>query len=161
MPGHSVIGRLATFDSSSVMWPLKPGSMKPAVECVSSPRRPSDDLPSSRPGEVVGQRAQLQRRARARTRRVQHERLPLGGSTRLVSSSCCVRRVDVGVAGVVEDPEQVVEPDVDAGRLDQAVVERVDAQPPGGDFGPDVAIGEQHATSVAAGGAEPVVSHSA
>ena len=62
-----------------------------------------------------------------------------------------MRRVDVGVAGVVEDPEQVVEPDVDARRLDQAVVEGVDTQPSGGDFGADVAIGEQHPTSVAVG----------
>src|SRR6266496_1116059 len=49
MPGQSVIGRFATFDSSRVMCPEKPGSMKPAVECVSRPRRPSDDLPSRRP----------------------------------------------------------------------------------------------------------------
>ena len=37
-----------------------------------------------------------------------------------------------------------------AGRLDQGVVERINAQPAGGDFGSEVAIGEQHATSVAA-----------
>src|SRR4051794_28345672 len=48
MPGHSLIGRVATFDSSSVTWPEKPGSMKPAVEWVSRPRRPSEDLPSRR-----------------------------------------------------------------------------------------------------------------
>ena len=28
---------VAVFDSSSVTWPVKPGSMNPAVECVSSP----------------------------------------------------------------------------------------------------------------------------
>ncbi|SKF62479.1 Uncharacterised protein [Mycobacteroides abscessus subsp. abscessus] len=43
-----MIGSVATFDSSRVTWPVKPGSMKPAVEWVSSPSRPSDDLPSSR-----------------------------------------------------------------------------------------------------------------
>jgi hypothetical protein len=32
MPGQSVIGRLATLLSSSVMWPVNPGSMKPAAE---------------------------------------------------------------------------------------------------------------------------------
>ena len=47
MPGHSVMGRVATFDSSRVTWPEKPGSMKPAVEWVRSPSRPSDDFPSS------------------------------------------------------------------------------------------------------------------
>src|SRR5699024_2015117 len=40
MPGHSVMGRVAVFDSSRVTWPVKPGSMKPAVECVSRPSRP-------------------------------------------------------------------------------------------------------------------------
>jgi hypothetical protein len=58
--------------------------------------------------------------------------------------------VDVGVAGVVEDPEQAVETNVHAGRLDQSVVERVDSQAAGGNLGSEVAIGEQHATSVAA-----------
>jgi hypothetical protein len=59
--------------------------------------------------------------------------------------------VDVGVAGVVENPEQTVQTDVDAGRLDQGFVERVDSQPASGDFGSEIAIGKQHATSVAAG----------
>ncbi len=48
MPGHSVIGSVATFDSSSVTWPEKPASMNPAVEWVSRPRRPRLLLPSSR-----------------------------------------------------------------------------------------------------------------
>ena len=48
MPGHSRIGSVATLDSSSVTCPEKPGSMNPAVEWVSSPSRPSDDLPSRR-----------------------------------------------------------------------------------------------------------------
>ena len=53
MPGQSVIGRFATLDSSSVTWPEKPGSMKPAVECVSSPSRPSSTLALQPAGEVV------------------------------------------------------------------------------------------------------------
>ena len=56
----------------------------------------------------------------------------------------------MGVAGVIEDPEQVVQPNVDARRLNQTVVEGLDPQPLGGDFGPDVAVGEQHPTSVSA-----------
>ena len=56
----------------------------------------------------------------------------------------------MGVAGVVEDAEQVVEADVGARRLHQARIVGIDAQPLSGDFGTDVAIGEQHATSVAA-----------
>ena len=47
-PGHSLIGSVAMLESSRVTWPENPGSMKPAVEWVSRPRRPSDDLPSSR-----------------------------------------------------------------------------------------------------------------
>src|SRR3954462_3150067 len=48
MPGYSLIGRVATFASSSVTCPEKPGSTKPAVAWVSRPSRPSDDLPSTR-----------------------------------------------------------------------------------------------------------------
>jgi hypothetical protein len=61
-----------------------------------------------------------------------------------------LRRVDVGVARVVENPKQTVEANVDAGRLHQGVVEGINSQPASGDFGFEVAIGEQHATSVAA-----------
>ena len=52
---------------------------------------------------------------------VQHERffrrrVPPGWSARLAG----LRGVDVGVAGVVEDPEHAVEADIDAGRLHQS-----------------------------------------
>ena len=138
------------------MCPLKPGSMKPAVEWVSSPSRPSDDLPSSRPARSSGSVHSSSVDPEHELAGMQHERLALG---RLDEGGQLVLpqgRVDVGVAGVVEDPEQVVEADVDARRLDQAVVERVDPQPPGGDLGPDVAIGEQHPTSVSADAASLV-----
>src|SRR5581483_5468317 len=51
-----VIGRLATFDSSSVTWPSQPGSMKPAVEWISRPSRPSELFPSSRATRSSGSR---------------------------------------------------------------------------------------------------------
>ena len=54
IPGQSLIGSVATFDSSSVTCPEKPGSMKPAVEWVSRPSRPSEDLPSSRAATSSG-----------------------------------------------------------------------------------------------------------
>ncbi len=54
MPGQSLIGSVATLDSSSVTCPENPGSMNPAVECVSSPSRPSEDLPSSRAATSSG-----------------------------------------------------------------------------------------------------------
>ena len=150
IPGHRVIGRFATLDSSRVMWPVNPGSMNPAVEWVSSPRRPSDDLPSSRPARSSGSEHRSSVAPRTNSPGCEHERLALlrldeGGQVVLAH-----RRVDVGVAGVVEDAEQVVQPDIDARRLDQAFLERIDAKSSRGDFGTDVAIGEQHATSVAA-----------
>src|SRR4051812_21097219 len=82
---------------------------------------------------------------------MQHERFAGGRFDEGGQLVLLLGRVDVGVAGVVEDPEQVVEPDVHARGLNQGVVEGLDAQPAGGDLGPDVAIGEQHPTSVAAG----------
>src|SRR5258708_25347189 len=44
MPGQSLIGRVATFDNSRVTCPENPGSIHPAVECVSRPRRPRLEL---------------------------------------------------------------------------------------------------------------------
>jgi len=81
---------------------------------------------------------------------VQYERFPVDRFHQAGQLVLLLRRVDVRVSGVVEDPEQAVEANVDAGRLDQRVVERINCQPAGGDFGPEVAIGEQHATSVSA-----------
>ena len=77
------------------------------------------------------------------------DEVPNGGLL-LAHHPLLLRGVDVGVAGVVENPEQTIETDIHAGRLDQGVVERVDSQPACGDFGPEITIGEQHATSVAA-----------
>src|ERR1035437_9043292 len=103
MPKYSAMGSLATFDSSSVSLPFQPGSTYPAVEWISRPRRPSDDLPSSRatissgssthssvwpstnssPGwrasrrwvdEIVGELDPFERLAEHELARVQHER---------------------------------------------------------------------------------------
>ena len=116
MPGHRVIGRFATLDSSRVMCPEKPGSMKPAVEWVSRPRRPRLTCPPvGRPGRPAGSR--LQRRAEHELARVQHERLPLGGLDEAGELVLPLSRVDVRVPGVVEDTEQAVEANVHAGRL--------------------------------------------
>src|SRR5215472_3095015 len=54
MPGQSLIGKVATLDSSSVTWPEKPGSIQPAVEWVSRPSLPSELLPSSLPATSSG-----------------------------------------------------------------------------------------------------------
>lgn len=54
IPGQSFIGNVARLDSSSVTCPEKPGSMNPAVECVTRPSRPSELLPSSREARSSG-----------------------------------------------------------------------------------------------------------
>src|SRR4051794_11327804 len=56
MPGHSLIGSVATLESSRVTWPSKPGSTKPAVEWISRPSRPRLDFPSSRATRSSGRR---------------------------------------------------------------------------------------------------------
>ena len=76
---------------------------------------------------------------------MQDERLTVGGPHQAGQLVLLLGGVDVGVAGVVEDPEQAVQTDVDAGGLDQGTVEGLDPQPPGGDLGADVTVGEQHA----------------
>jgi hypothetical protein len=102
------------------------------------------------PGQVVGQRAGLQRGAEHELAGMQHERLPFIRFHQAGELILLLCGVDVGVPGVIENPEQTVETNVDAGRLHQGVVEGINSQPPGGNFGSEVAIGEQHATSVAA-----------
>jgi hypothetical protein len=81
---------------------------------------------------------------------MQHKRFALSRFHQAGQLILLLRGVDVGVPRVVENPKQRVESDVDARRLHQGVVEGVNSQPPSGDFGSEVAIGEQHATSVAA-----------
>ena len=54
------------------------------------------------------------------------------------------RGVDVRVAVVLEDPEVPVHPDVDAGRLDQSGIVRIEFDPARFDLGLDVTIGEEH-----------------
>ena len=124
--------------------------MKPAVEWVSSPKRPSDDLPSSRPAKSSGSVHSSNVEPSTNSPGMQHERFPVSRLDQARQLVLLLRGVDMGVAGVVENPEQTVEAHVHAGRLNQGVVERINCQPAGGDFGSEVAIGEQHATSVAA-----------
>src|SRR5580658_2772625 len=54
------------------------------------------------------------------------------------------RGVYVRVAVVLEDPEVPVQPDIDAGGLDQVGLIRVELDPAGLDLGLDVTIGEEH-----------------
>ena len=52
--------------------------------------------------------------------------------------------VDVRVARVAEDAEVAVDANVDARRLDEALVERVDSDAPLGHEAADRAVGEDH-----------------
>jgi hypothetical protein len=81
---------------------------------------------------------------------VQHKRFALSRLHQAGQLILLLRGIDVGVARVIENPKQSVESDIDARRLHQRIVEGINSQPPSGDFGSEVAIGEQHATSVAA-----------
>jgi hypothetical protein len=76
---------------------------------------------------------------------VQDERILAVGLDQAGQVRLFHRGVDVRVAVVLEDAEVPVQPDVDAGRLDQLGLVRVELDPPGLDLGPDVTIGEEHA----------------
>src|SRR3954452_22110100 len=90
MPGYSLIGRLATLDSSSVMCPLNPGSMKPAVEWVSSPSRPRELLPSSRPARSSGSVTTSRVEPRTNSPGCSTNGSSPSGSTTVVRSSCWI-----------------------------------------------------------------------
>ena len=121
--------------------------MKPAVECVIRPRRPSDDLPSSRAamssGSVTSSYVEPSTNSPGcRMNASSPLDLDLAGQVGLVRGG-----VDVRVLVVVEDPEELVEPHVDAGRLDHRGVEGVEPDAPGVDLGQDVAVGEKHGSN--------------
>ena len=67
-----MIGRVATLLSSRVTWPEKPGSTKPAVACVSRPRRPRGLALDAR-REVVGEADRLECGAEDELAGVEHE----------------------------------------------------------------------------------------
>ena len=139
-----MIGRFATFESSSVTCPSQPGSMKPAVEWMSRPRRPERALPLEPGDEVVGQPDALERRAEHELARVQDERVLAVDLDELGQLRLLDLDVDVGIAVVVEDPEEPVDADVDARRLEQRGVVRVDLDAALRDGAGDRRVGEDH-----------------
>src|ERR1035437_1389704 len=107
MPKYSAMGSLATFDSSSVSLPFQPGSTYPAVEWISRPRRPNDDLPSSRAtrsSEARPIRASGPGRTRSGAARTARRRSRSGGPSgrpeapgrRCTGSGCFGRRESFG-----------------------------------------------------------------
>jgi hypothetical protein len=75
---------------------------------------------------------------------VQHERVVAVGLDQRGQVVLLLRGVDVRVPGVVEDPEEPIQTDVDARGLHERLVVGLDAQPPLGDRSRDVAVREQH-----------------
>ncbi len=80
-------------------------------------------------GDVVGQRHDLERRPEHELAGMQHERLVRVGLDQSGQVGLVDRRVDVRVLVVVEQPEELVQPDVDARRLDERGVVGVEADP--------------------------------
>jgi hypothetical protein len=134
MPGHSLIGSVATLDSSSVTCPLNPGSTQPAERA----------LALQPPGHVIWQADHLVGGREYELPGMQHERLGPGGLHQAGQVRLFHRGVDVRVAVVLEDAKVAVQADVDAGRLDKFGRVRGEPDPAGLDLRPDVSIGEQH-----------------
>ena len=90
--------------------------------------------------DVVGQGADLVRRPEHELTGVQDERLVTLGLDLAGQVGLLDRGVDVRVLVVVEDPEETVQPDVDARRLDHRSVVGLDGDAVRFDFGEDVAV---------------------
>ena len=101
--------------------------MKPAVEWVSRPE-PARGSTCPRSGRRAAspRRDHLERRGEHELARVEHERLAVVHLDQRGEVVLLLGGVDMGVQVVVEDPEPPVEADVDAGRLDQLGVERLE-----------------------------------
>ena len=78
-----MIGSVATLDSSSVMWPSKPASTKPAVEWISRPEAAEAGLALDAPDEVVGDADALERGAEHELAGVEHEHAVVGDGDQL------------------------------------------------------------------------------
>ena len=101
------------------------------------------------PGRDSGaERDPLERRAQDEFARVQHEWLVDGGLDEASEVRLLHRRVDRGVAVVLEYPEELVQPHVHAGRLHHPGIPRVQEDPSGVHLAKDVAIAEQHGLSL-------------
>src|SRR3954464_8380216 len=96
------------------------------------------------PGKLVAEGDHLERRGEHELARVQNERLTVGDLEHGGEVVLLLRRVDVRVQMVVEDPEEAVEPDVDAGRLHQRGIERLQLKLTGLELVDEVAVGKKH-----------------
>ena len=127
-----MFGSDATFDSSSVIVPSKPGSrMKPAVEWMSSAEdNQADFLPSRRATKSSGSVDPLVGGAEHELAGVEDERLGALDLDELGQVLLRVAHVDEGGARVVEHAEEAVDAQVDARGLYERLVVRVDGDAP-------------------------------
>ena len=114
---------VAVLDSSRVTCPVNPGAMNPAVEWVSSPRRPR--LVGGAQDELTG---------------VQDEGLVGPDVDQMGQPLLVGGRVDDRVAVVVEETEPAVQAHIDGGRLNHLGVVGVEDDPPGVELGADIAV---------------------
>ena len=118
--------------------------MKPAVEWMRSPSRPSARLALEPRDEVVGQPDALERRAEHELAGMEDERVLVVDLDELGQLRLLDLDVDERIAVVVEDAEEPVDADVDARRLEKRLVVRVDLDPPLGEQAGDRRVGEHH-----------------
>ena len=134
--------------------PSQPGSMKPAVEWMSRPRRPSDDLPFEPRHEVVGKANSLQCGAEHELAGMEDERLLFPDLHELGQLFLWLTHVDVGIPSVVEDPKEPIHAHVDARGLDQLLVEWVDLDAAFAKEAANRSVGEDHARTLASSGTQ-------
>ena len=120
------------------------GSLAGRLEWIRSPRRPKAALPLQPRDEVVGEGDAFEGAAEHELAGMEDERAVLLHLDELGEVLLRLLRVDVRRRVVAEDAEQRVAVEVDRGRLDRVLVERVDDDAPGGELLADGAVGEDH-----------------
>ena len=109
---------------------------------------PERALPFEPADDVVRQTDALEGRAEHELAGMEHERLAVLRADLLGEVVEVSGEVDVGLRGVLEDEERVVQAKVDARRLEARFVERIDDDAPGADLLEDRAVGEDHQAGV-------------
>ena len=119
--------------------------MNPAVEWMSRPEPAERALAFEPCDEIVRQRDALQRRAENELARMEDERLVVGHLDELREVLLVGLDVDERVPGVAEDAEVAVDAHVQARRLHEPRLVRIDTDAALVEEAPDGAIGEDHA----------------
>ena len=132
------------MESSSVRLPSKPG-VDEAGRAVDQQAEAAEARLALEPGDdVVGKLHPLERLAEDELARVEDERLVAVDLDQLGQLLHRLAHVDVRIAGVVKDAELAIGAHVDARRLDQRLVERIEDDPAGLDLGANRPVGEHH-----------------